>query len=356
MEEIMNKRATRKLTDVIADVKAELSINFGINDQQLAKFRNRVDSNGHKFPEGGKLVPIGELWIDYEVQRDVIIKHIVTILKKYDPRLCTPASACRVCQAKEILTYDGQHRTIATALLGYDSVPCTVVETDDPSFSSYAFEELNESGVKKLNKGDLHRNALTRYKLGSREEKNVKARTMQDQFDKIGVDLQDKTSRRSSKLRGPNDYFFAHFVYANLGIEIDKSGKTLSNILNAIVSVFKNDEEVNQDLFIGLYELSRLDSRQELPDGWMTEVLETVAQTFNRSTSVNRSLFGEKAKLQVNYISPGRTWSAPNIMANFIRELYMINGGKLNLPYHGAGAVLQLEANPAPGLFPRKAA
>ena len=352
----MNKRVTRKLTDVISDVKAELAINFGIDDQQLTKFRNRVDSNGHKFPEGGKLVPINELWIDYEVQRDVIIKHIVNILKKYDPRLCTPASACRVNSDSKVLTYDGQHRTIATALLGYDYVPCTVVETNDPAFPSYAFEELNESGVKKLSPGDLHRNALTRFKLGSQEEKNVKAKTLQDKFDENGIDLEDKGTRRSIKLRGDNDYFFSHFAYAYKGIDLDRSGNTLESILNAIVTVYKHDEEVNQDLYIGLYELSRLDSRQQLPNGWMLEVLETIAKTFNRSSSVNGSLFKEKAKLQVNYISPGRGWDAPNIMANFIRELYMINGGKLNLPYHGAGAVLQLEANPAPGLFPRKAA
>lgn len=352
----MNKRATRKLTDVIDEVKLELATLFGIDDQQLKIFRKRVDDNGHSFPDGGKLVPIDELWIDYEVQRDVIVKHIVNILKKYDPRLCTPASACRVNGAKQILTYDGQHRTIATALLGYEHVPCTVVDTSDAAFPSYAFEELNESGVKKLSKSDLHRNALTRYKLGSREEKNVKARTMQDQFDKNGIDLEDKTTRRSAKLRGSNDYFFSHFDYAYDGIDLDKSGKILNNILNAIVTVFKNDEEVNQDLFIGLRELSRLDSRQELPDGWMLEVLQTVAKTFNRSTSITGSLFKEKAKLQVNYISPGRGWTAPSIMSNFIRELYMINGGKLNLPYHGDGAKLQLAANPAPGLFPKKAA
>jgi hypothetical protein len=352
----MNKRVTRKLTDVIADVKVELAANFAIKDENLVIFRQRVDGNGHNFPDGGKLVPIDELWIDYEVQRDVIVKHIVNILKKYDPRLCTPASACRVNGAKQILTYDGQHRTIATALLGYEHVPCTVVDTGDAAFPSYAFEELNESGVKKLSKSDLHRNALTRYKLGSREEKNVKARTMQDQFDKNGIDLEDKATRKSTKLRGPNDYFFSHFDYAYDGIDLDKSGKILNNILNAIVTVFKNDEEVNQDLFIGLRELSRLDSRQELPEGWMLEVLQTVAQTFNRSTSITGSLFKEKAKLQVNYISPGRGWTAPSIMSNFIRELYMINGGKLNLPYHGDGAKLQLAANPAPGLFPKKAA
>ena len=42
--------------------------------------------------------------------------------------------------------------------------------------------------------GDMEfQNALTRYPLGPREERNVRARTMQDPLDKNGIDLEDKT-------------------------------------------------------------------------------------------------------------------------------------------------------------------
>jgi hypothetical protein len=34
--------------------------------------------------------------------------------------------------------------------------------------------------------------------------------------------------------------------------------------------------------------------------------------------------------------------------------LYIINGGKLPLPYHGAGSQLQLATNPVTGLFKQK--
>ena len=153
---------------------------------------------------------IDDLHIDYEVQRDVIHKHIIDIRKKWDARVCSPGSACCVDNGNLYL-YDAQHRTIAAALLGYQEIPCAIVYTTDPNFASYAFELLNDTGVKRLTPGDLHRNALVRYKNGSRDLKNIRARVMQDQFDLLEIDLQDKSSRNSVNLRGYHDYFFSHF-------------------------------------------------------------------------------------------------------------------------------------------------
>jgi hypothetical protein len=103
---------------------------------------------------------------------------------------------------------------------------------------------LNDTGVKRLTPGDLHRNALVRYKNGSRDKKVVDARTMQDQFDTVGIDLQDKGSRASDNLRGDNEYFFSHFKYAQKGIEIDASGRVLLDILTAIKDTFPMQEEL----------------------------------------------------------------------------------------------------------------
>ena len=349
----MAKRLTRKLTDVIEEVKITLAAEHGISQEQLDALRARVDTNGHKFPVGSMMLPIDMLWIDYEVQRDVIVKHIISIIKRYDPRLCSPASACTDAfdiedQRSPIMTFDGQHRTIATALLGFDAVPCIVVETDDIQFPSYAFEECNMS-TKKLGPQDIHRNRLTRYKLGSREQKNVVARTLQDQFDNTGVDLEDKGTRKSPGMRGDNDYFFSHFKYAEKAIEADASGRLIYNILNSITSVFPLQEEVDQGVFIGLYELARLDqNHQELPKGWMKDVLRVVKKSFNSSAIVH-----SKAKRQNEHVNPGAGWSAPSNMANFLREVYMMNGGTINLPYHGEGAKMGVATNPVPGLFPK---
>lgn len=347
------KRLTRKLMDVVAEVEKQLKAHYDVKQKDLDAWRVRAKALSHKFPHS-TMVKIEDLSIDYEVQRDVIHKHIINIMKKWDPRICSPGSACSIVGKTGIYLYDAQHRTIAAALLGFTEVPCAVVETEDPNFPSYAFEMLNDTGVKRLNPGDLHRNALVRYKNGSRDVKNVRARTMQDQFDKCGVDLQDKGSRASDNLRGNNAYFFSHFKYAQKAIEVDDSGKVLYNILSSIKEVFPVGEEIDQGVFIGLYELHRISgtsANNKLPAGWMKTLLESVRVTFSTA-----SLVHAKCKIQWEHKNPGATWSAPSAMSNFLRELHIIAGGTLNLPYHGEGAKMGIEeGNAAPGLFPSMA-
>jgi hypothetical protein len=341
-----HKRLTRKLTDVISEVTKQLKAHYDVTDEQIKAWQTRAKALAHKFPHS-TMVQIEDLWIDYEVQRDVLHKHIINIMKKWDPRVCSPGSACRV--NGKVYLYDAQHRTIAAGILGYDSIPCAVVETDEPNFASYAFELLNDTGVKRLTPGDLHRNALVRYKNGSRDVKVVKARKMQDQFDRAGIDLQDKGSRSSDNLRGDNDYFFSHFKYAQKGIEIDDTGKVLYNILDAIKTVFPIGEEIDQGVFIGLYELHRIGN--DLPAGWMKTLLTSIKDNYFKSSA----LIHAKAKIQWAHVRPGASWSAPDAMANFMRELHITAGGKLDLPYHGEGSKMGIEeGNSAPGLFPER--
>lgn len=344
------KRLTRKLIDVIAEVESQLKAHYGVTQKELDAWRARATALSHRFPIS-HMIRIEDLWIDYEVQRDVIHKHIINIMRKWDPRICSPGSACRIMGKPTIYLYDAQHRTIAAGILGFTEIPCAVVETDDPNFPSYAFEMLNDTGVKRLNPGDLHRNALVRYKNGSRDIKVVRARTMQNQFDTVGIDLQDKGSRASDNLRGDNDHFFSHFKYAQKGIEVDESGRVLFEILTAIKDVFPDQFEIDQGVYIGLYELYRINSVAEpLPAGWMKQVLEGIKLTFKSS-----NLIHAKAKVQWEHVNPGATWSAPGAMSNFMRELYMRNGGTLNLPYHGEGAKMGIEeGNVADGLFPKE--
>jgi hypothetical protein len=346
------KRLTRKLVDVIEEVEKQLIAHYGVTKKDLDAWRARAKALSHKFPVSA-MIRIEDLWIDYEVQRDVIHKHIINIMKKWDPRICSTGSACRVLGRPAIYLYDAQHRTIAAGLLGFDQVPCAVVETDDPNFASYAFELLNDTGVKRLTPGDLHRNALVRYKNGSRDIKVVRAKTMQDQFDLSGIDLQDKNSRNSDSLCGDNDYFFSHFKYAQKGIEVDEKGKVLLSILTSIKEVFPLQEEIDQGVYIGLLELHKLAKAETtpLPAGWMKDVLTTIKDTFKSSALVHA-----KAKVQWAHVRPGASWSAPEAMSNFIREVYLLSGGTLKLPYHGVGSTMGiLEGNITDGLIPAKA-
>jgi len=342
-------RLTRKFTDVVSEVEAQLRSNYDLDDATLQAWRTRALALNQSFPSS-TMVSIADLWIDYEVQRDVLYKHVMNIMKKWDPRVCSPGSACRVNTDPRIMLYDAQHRALAAALLGYKEIPCAVVDTTDPNFASYAFELLNDTGVKRLTPGDLHRNALVRYKNGSRDKKVVVARTMQNQFDSAGVDLQDKNSRASPTLRGSNNYFFSHFKYAQKGIEVDPSGRVLLEILNTIRSEFPAQEEIDQGVFIGLLELHKLASAEAaaLPQGWMTTLLTSIKKVYNSSHVVHT-----KAKAQWEHVRPGATWSAPEAVSNFLREMYIHNGGKLKLPYHGEGSKVGIEeGNLVPGLIP----
>ena len=346
----MAKRLTRKLTDIANEVKQQLIAHYEVTQTDIDGWKVRAANLGLSFPDS-KMIKIDELHIDYEVQRDVIHKHIINIMKKWDPRICSVGSACRISGNPPIYLYDAQHRTIAAALLGYAEVPCAVVETDDPNFASYAFEMLNDTGTKKLLPSDLHRNALVRYKNGSREIKNVIAYNMQCQFDTVGIDLEDKNSRNNPNLRGDNDYFFSHFKYAQKAIQLDEKGTVLFNILSAIKEVFPLQEEIDQGVFIGLAELQRLanDINVDLPDGWMKTLLSSIKPIFKASNIIHA-----KAKVQWAHAKgDGATWTAPTAMSNFMREVHIYTGGTLALPYHGPGSKMDIEAgNYAPGLFP----
>ena len=346
------KRLVRKFMDVVTEVELQLKAHYDVTDADLKAWRNRAAALAHKFPHS-TMVDITDLWIDYEVQRDVLHKHVINIMKKWDPRVCSPGSACRIIGDGRVFLYDAQHRTLAAAILGYTEIPCAIVDTSDVNFASYAFELLNDTGVKRLNPGDLHRNALVRYKNGSRDIKNVRAKKLQNQFDELEIDLQDKASRSSDNLCGDNDYFFSHFKYAYKGIELDETGTVLGDVLFAIKEIFPQQEEIDQGVFIGLCELKRLAGTTgtvTLPEGWMTDVLISAKAAFNSSHTVHK-----KAKIQWEYSHPGAGWNAPLAMSNFLRELYVVTGGTINLPYHGAASKTGVEdGNIAPGLFPKR--
>jgi hypothetical protein len=349
-ESIMAQRLTRKLTDVAGEVEQQIRAHYNVTQKELEAWRARAHNLKVDFPKS-TMQEIASLWIDYEVQRDVLHKHVINIMKKWDPQICSPVSACTHPEDDKVYTYDGQHRTVAATILGFENIPCAVVETEDKNFASYAFEMLNDTGVKRLNPGDLHRNALVRYKNGSRDIKNVRARTMQDQFDRNEIDLQDKGSRSSDNLRGDHPQFFSHFKYAQKAIELDETGQILDRILSSIKTVYPTQEEIDQGVFIGLYELQRLagtTGRIQLPNDWMTTLLKSCRKTFTSS-----HLLHSKAKVQWEHSHPGAGWVAPTAMANFMRELHLRNGGILELPYHGDGARVGIEeGNVAPGLFP----
>ena len=329
----MTKRISRLVIEVAQEVHRELKEKYGLTDKELDKHKARIRASGYGFPIGLALLKISDMWIDYEVQRDVIVKHVLNIIRKFDPRIVGAASCVRLPKSRypnRFYAYDGQHRTIAMAILGYAEIPACYVETEDERFASHAFEILNDSGIKKIGKPDLHRIRLNLFDKGSEDRANIEARRLQDQFDALGIDLQESAKRNNPNQCGPNQYWFSHFDYAYKGIKQDPSGETLHSILDAIKSTWPKDEEIDQGVFIGLWQLNNWSKEMCIaqPAGWMKSVLKEVAKNFDSSHTVHAM-----AKAQWEHVVGN--WSAPDGAAKFLREVYKMHKGKLTLPFKG---------------------
>lgn len=330
----MTKRISRLVIEVAQEVHKELKEKYGLSDKELDKHKARIRASGYGFPIGLALLKISDLWIDYEVQRDVIVKHVLNIIRKFDPRIVGAVSCVKLPHSRfpnRYYAYDGQHRTIAMAILGFAEIPACYVETHDDRFASHAFEILNDSGIKKIGKPDLHRIRLNLFAKGSEDRANIEARRLQDQFDALGIDLQEAAKRNNPNQCGPNEYWFSHFDYAYKGIKQDPSGKSLHEILDAIKTTWPNDKEIDQGVFIGLWQLNNWSKEMCVtqPKGWMKSVLTEVAKNFDSGHTVH-------AMAKAQWFHVVGNWSAPDGAGKFLREVYKLHGGKLTLP-HGKG-------------------
>jgi len=72
----MAKRLTRKLTDVVAEVEQQLKAHYNVTQKDLDSWRTAARLS-QPFPVSN-MIATDVLWIDYEVQRDVLHKHIIT--------------------------------------------------------------------------------------------------------------------------------------------------------------------------------------------------------------------------------------------------------------------------------------
>jgi hypothetical protein len=106
----MTKRLSRLLSDVAAEVLVELKDKHNFTDKDLDRIKARIKSTGYGFPIGLALMDINDIWIDYEVQRDVIVKHVLNIVRKFDPRIVGSASCVRLPNNSIVLSTSGRDR------------------------------------------------------------------------------------------------------------------------------------------------------------------------------------------------------------------------------------------------------
>lgn len=356
----MTKRIARPLSDVAQEVLAELKNVHSVTDTELLRLRERVRCSGNHFPLGGIKVDRSKLWIDYAIQREPIIKHILNLLKKWDNRICQPL-AC-YCGTKEatvtngVLTslsrayiYDAQHRALTLSILGIDEVFITLCVTDNAEFGSFAFRESN-STVKKIGPPDYHRNNLRLYDLGRIDSETISAHNLQAAFDACGVDLLEGSERKKLKPEERNKFWFSHFKYAQGPMATDNTGETVINILTAMTTAWPKDEEMDNCVFTGLNKMNEMTKSLgvTLPDGWMTSVCLESAKSFKNSRDLSRA-----AERQVKELAGGN-WSVPESMYKFLRELYIINGGTLGIPSDGKDLNLAEGVWVDPNLIPNK--
>lgn len=339
----MIKRISRSLSDVAAEILNKLKTEHSITDKQLAYLRSRVHNSGFAFPIGGIRVPIKVLWIDYEVQRDVIIKTILSLLHKWDNRICQPA-ACnthpslvdiideskQLYNFRKLFIYDAQHRCVTLAILGFEEINVTVVIDSDPKFASYAFR-TNNSTVKKIGKPDFHRNNLRLYKLGVADEETIPAYNLQAQFDRLKIDLVEKPEMIPVNSR--QKYYMSHFDYAYKPMGMDKTGKVAGKILESIIKAWPDQTKIQNGVYIGLHHMNSVVNSlgKRLPKDWMIRVCKSVAQSFPNAEHLENA-----ASRHAKWISRTNTWNVPECMFKFMREVYKLNGGTLAIPGEGA--------------------
>jgi hypothetical protein len=357
----MIQRISRSLSDVAKEVLQDLKDNHGVTDKQLQQLRGRVANSGNQFPLGGIKVRKNVLWIDYQVQRDVIKKTILSLLKKWDNRICQPA-ACytdpknvktvdaehNIYEFTKLFIYDAQHRCITLAILGAEEFYVTVVVESDKRFPSYAFRTSN-SVVKKIGKPDFHRNNLRLYDLNVHDNETIPAHNLQAEFDRLKIDLVEESIRNSTPVKQRKHWYMSHYDYAYKPMGSDPSGEVAGQILEAITKAWPNQEKIQNGVYVGMYHMNEVMKSlgKKLPKSWMTEVCQTVSASFSNPAALESA-----AERHAKWVGKSTTWNVPESMFKFIREVYRLNGGKLVIPADGAEYDLDRGVWVTPDLIP----
>jgi hypothetical protein len=349
------QREKRKLLDILPEVQSALANTVKGWDGILTGAKNKLKKDlekGKRFPLGVETIDISKIWIDYSVQRDIKHKHVAKIIERFDPRICMPAAGVKLLGSDEqdrIYVYDGQHRLMTCAILGIKEIQVCVIETTEKTFPAYAFEVCNDSGIAKASKEDIHRTLLYRWEHGTEEEREDprvrKAHKIQTVFDDCDVDLEGQRIRKSDKLKGSRPHFFSHFQYAHFGY--DEIGMTeMKKVLNAIRTVYNDEEEIDQGLYIGLVDMVRIakaeQDLEDLPEGWMEKVLTVI----KRATG-NAKNFTQCTREQWQHHN-GTSMEGPKGMCNTMREVFKKFHAKeeyVNVPHHQNTKVGILDEN-----------
>lgn len=106
-------------------------------------------------------LPIKDIKVDIEVQRDLQNSHVQKIVRKFDP---TSFGRLTVTQREDGSYYctNGQHRLRALEILGFTQAPCVIVKLYSKKDEGLNFININEQSAKVSN--------LDKYRIGVSSE------------------------------------------------------------------------------------------------------------------------------------------------------------------------------------------
>tara|TARA_R110000803_G_C11970123_1_gene319633 strand:- start:652 stop:1794 length:1143 start_codon:yes stop_codon:yes gene_type:complete len=327
-----NKRPPSQLITLASEVRDDIyGYKGGAENFQEAISKYKTSPQYDNFPKNVEKVSVDSVWIDHSVQRDIKAKHIKRMMDRFDPRLCMPAAAVtHPDHPDRYMVYDGQHRIMTCHLLGITEVPVCVVSETNQAFPAYAFEICNDSGIAKASKEDIHRTLLHRWNVGDehdREDAKVRlAHRVQEVFDSCGIDLEGQMTRKSAKKRGDNQHFFSHFQYAYLGYEeLKRAPGRLAGILNAIKTVYPDQEEIDQGLYIGLVEAVKRGLKDPVDwahivdkDQWMIDMLKVIRY----ATGPDAKNFTQESRKQWDHVTNGLPVEGSKTMLQIMYEVF----------------------------------
>lgn len=289
-----------------------------------------------RLPRGSEMVTITRILCDYNIQRDLRDIHVLRICEKFDPRVVQPGSSVK--RGSDWYLFNGQHTAVALAVMGFESVPLTWVETREQSFDAVAFEILNDTGILKAGTEEIHRGLIYRWHndihgTGDRLNPRVKSAYQVDTlFKECAIDLEPKRVRKSTGKCGPNPHYFSHFDYANKGLEMTGDIEVLKKILLGIKKFYGQEQggEINQGLYIGLvkmYALAKEDGALKfMPENWIDLILEALIKV----CGYNAQGIHTAAKAQWQH-TRGTSWDAPVAMSTLMREVFVTQAASDNM-------------------------
>lgn len=195
--------------------------------QALNNLRIRLGGKKYTHKDFGELlwVPISELDINIEIQRDPEIEHQANILEKFDPRIALPVMATRLKNGRYSV-WEGQqtsciyyHLYTAGLIDGDFLVQVKVFDEDlqvpgtqlqGEAVANYGFRQINGGGRMGIDAYTLHRSRVQGVRLyGSTFNEDVQSEQIQCVLEKNNM-FPDKASNARGQMATPGMVTYIH--------------------------------------------------------------------------------------------------------------------------------------------------